>query len=68
MIKVFLFGFKYFFSSRLPNIKSTWNEFKQKILDNSNYDNFHCGGDFLHACVIMNKYFGKIPKMKKMNT
>jgi len=28
-------------------------------LDNSNYDNFHGGGDFSHAYVIMHKYLGK---------
>jgi len=33
-----------------------------------NYDNFHVGGDFSHAYVIMHKYFGKKPKMKKMST
>jgi hypothetical protein len=27
-------------------------------LDNSNYDNFHGGGDFSHAYVIIHKYFG----------
>ncbi len=31
-------------------------------MDNSNYDHFHCGGDFLHAYVIMHKYFGKKKK------
>jgi hypothetical protein len=36
-------------------------------LDNSNYDNFHGGGDFSHAYVIMHKYFGKKPKMQKIN-
>jgi hypothetical protein len=25
----------------LPNIKFTWNKFKWKVLDNSNYDNLH---------------------------
>jgi hypothetical protein len=30
-----------------------------EILDNSNYDNFHGGGDFSHAYVIMHKYFDK---------
>jgi len=43
----------------LPNIESTWNKFKWKILNNSNYDNFHGGGDFSHAYVIMHKKFGK---------
>ncbi len=38
-----------------------------KILDTSNYDNFHGGGDFSHAYVIMHKYFGKKPKMQKIN-
>jgi hypothetical protein len=28
-------------------------------MDNSNYDNFHRGGDISHAYVIMHKYFGK---------
>ncbi len=31
-------------------------------MDNSNYDNFHGGGDFSHAYVIMHKYFGKKTK------
>jgi hypothetical protein len=49
----------------LPNIKFTWNNFKCKILDNSNYVNFHGGGDFLHAYVIMHQYFGlKIKNVK----
>jgi hypothetical protein len=43
------------------------DKFKWKILDNSNYNNFHSGGDFSNAYVIMHKYFGK-NKMKKMNT
>jgi hypothetical protein len=43
----------------LPNIKSNWNKFKWEILDNSNYDNFHGGGDFSHAYAIMHPYFGK---------
>ncbi len=30
-----------------------------KILDNSNYDNLHGGGDFSHAYVVMYKYFCK---------
>jgi hypothetical protein len=34
-------------------------------MDNSNYDNFHGGGDFSHVYIIMHKYFGKNPKMKK---
>jgi hypothetical protein len=34
-------------------------------LDNSNYDNFHGGGDFSHAYEIMHKYFGKNPKKCK---
>jgi hypothetical protein len=37
-------------------------------LDNSNYDNFHNGGDFSHGYVIMHKYFGKKPKMQKIST
>ncbi len=44
------------------------NEFKWKILDNSNYDNYNGGGDFSYAYVVMHKYFGKKPKMQKMNT
>jgi len=52
----------------LPNIKSKWDKFKWKILDNSNYDNFHDGGDFSHAYVIMHKYFDKKQKMQKMKT
>ncbi len=51
-----------------PNIKSKWNKFKWKILDNSNYDNLHGGGDSSHANVIMHKYFGKKLEMQKMNT
>jgi hypothetical protein len=39
-----------------------------KILDNSNYDNLHGGGDFSHAYVIMHKYFCKKSEMQKMNT
>ncbi len=35
------------------------------MLNNSNYDNFHGGGEFSHAYVIMYKYFGKKPKMQK---
>ncbi len=37
-------------------------------MDNSNYDHFHVGGDISHAYVIMHKYFGKKPKMQKMNS
>ncbi len=37
-------------------------------MDNSNFDNFHGGGNFSHVYVIMYKYFGKKPKMQKMNT
>jgi hypothetical protein len=36
-----------------------------KKLDNSNYDNFHDGGDFSHAYIIMHKYLGKKLKCKK---
>jgi len=36
-----------------------------KILDNSNYDNLHGGGDFSHAYVIMHKYFDKKTKNVK---
>jgi len=35
-------------------IKSKWNKFKWEILDNSNYDTFHVGGDFhmcMYACI-----------------
>jgi hypothetical protein len=39
-----------------------------KILDNSNYDHLHGGGDFLHVYIIMHKYFGKKSKMHKMST
>jgi hypothetical protein len=52
----------------LSNIESKWNKFKGEIFDNSNYDNFHGGHDFSHAYVIMHKYFGKKPRMQKMNT
>jgi hypothetical protein len=41
----------------LPNTKSTWNIFKCKILNNSNYVNFHGGDDFSHVYVIMHQYF-----------
>ncbi len=34
------------------------------MLDKSNHNNFHGGGDFSHAYVIMNNYFGKKPKMQ----
>jgi hypothetical protein len=33
-------------------------------LDNSNYDNFHGGGDFSHAYAIMHKYFDKTLEMQ----
>jgi hypothetical protein len=36
-------------------------------LDDSYYDNLHGGGGFSHAYVIMLEYFGKKPKMLKMN-
>jgi hypothetical protein len=69
-IKVPLFGhrtqglcFCYF-----PNMKYKWNKLKWKILDNSNYDNLHGGGDFSHVYVIMHKYFDKNLKMQKMST
>jgi len=39
-----------------------------EILDNSNNNKFHGGADFSHAYVIMHKYFGKKPEIKKMNT
>jgi hypothetical protein len=54
-----------FYLCYLPNIESKWNKFKWKILENSNYDNFHGGGDFSHSYVIMHKYFGKKKKCKK---
>jgi hypothetical protein len=37
-------------------------------LDDLDYDNLHGGGGFSHVYVIMHKYFGKTPKMVKMNT
>jgi hypothetical protein len=49
----------------LPNTQFKWNKFKWEIFDNSNYDNFHGGGDFSRAYVIMHKYFGKKKKYKK---
>jgi hypothetical protein len=52
----------------LPNTKFTWNKFKCKILDNSNYANFHGDGDFLDVYVIMHQYFGKKSEMRKINT
>jgi hypothetical protein len=60
-IKVSLFGHRIqgVCFCYLPNIESKWNKFKWKILDNSNNDNFHGGGEFSHAYVIMHKYFGK---------
>jgi hypothetical protein len=42
-----------------------WNKFKWEILDNSNYDHFHGGGDFSRAYVIMHKYFGRKTKNVK---
>jgi len=67
MIKVLLFEHKTqgFYFCYLPNIKSTWNKFKWKILDNSNYDNLHCGCDFSYGYVIMHKYFGRKLEMQK---
>jgi hypothetical protein len=47
----------------LPNIKFIQNKCKWEILDYSNHDNFHGGGDFSHEYVIMHKYIGKKPKM-----
>jgi hypothetical protein len=52
----------------LLNTKSTWKKIKCKILNNSNYINFHVGGDFSHPYVIMHQYFGKKSEMQKMNT
>jgi len=37
-------------------------------LNNSSYDQFHGGGDFSYACVIMKKYFDKKSEMQKINT
>jgi hypothetical protein len=37
-------------------------------LDNSNYINFHGGGDFSHAYVNASIIFGKTLEMQKMNT
>jgi hypothetical protein len=55
IVKVLLFGhmtqgfcFYYFL-----NKKFVWNKFKWKILDNLNYANFHGGGDFSYAYVII---------------
>jgi hypothetical protein len=48
------------------NKKSKWNKFKWEILDNSYYDDFHNGGGFSYAYVIMHKYFVKKSKMQKM--
>jgi hypothetical protein len=42
--------------------------YEWKILNNSNYDNFHGGGDFSHAYVIIHTCFGKKLKMQKMST
>jgi hypothetical protein len=66
-IKIPLFGcmIQGFCFYYLPNIKFKWNKFKWEILDNSNYDNFHGGGDFSHVYVIMHKYFGKKTKNTK---
>jgi hypothetical protein len=66
-IKVPLFGHKTWVLSfcYLLNIKSKWNKFKWRILDNSNYDHFHGGGDFSHVYVIMHKYLVKNQKCKK---
>jgi hypothetical protein len=52
----------------LPNIKSTCNKFKFKILDNSNYINFHGGGDVLDAYVNSSIILGKKIEMQKVNT
>jgi hypothetical protein len=70
MVGVLLFGHK---TQRLcfcylPNTKSTWNKFKFKILDNSNYINFHGGDDFSHAYVNASIIFGKKLEMQNMNT
>jgi hypothetical protein len=64
MVRVLLFGHKtqnYYFCY-LPNTKFTCNKFKFKILDNSNYANFHGGGgDFSLAYVMMRQYLSKKP-------
>ncbi len=52
----------------LLNTKFTWNKFKCKILNKSNYINFHGGGDFSYMYVIMHQHFGKKSEMQKMNT
>jgi hypothetical protein len=61
IIKVPIFGhmIQGFWFCYLPNINSTWNKFKWKILDDSNYDNLHGGGGFSYAYAIMHKCFGK---------
>jgi len=63
MVGVLTFGHRtqWLFFGYLPNTKSMWNKFKCKILDNSNYVNFHVGSVFLHEYVIMHQYFGKNP-------
>jgi hypothetical protein len=65
IIRVLLFGHRIqgFCFCYFPNTKFTWNKFKYKILDDSNYVNFHGGDDFSHAYVIMHQYFGKKLKM-----
>jgi hypothetical protein len=64
-----LFGHKIqgFCFCYIPSIKSKWNKFKWKLLDNSNYDHFHHDGDISHAYVIMDKYYGKKLEMQKMS-
>jgi hypothetical protein len=39
--------------------------FNWKILDSSNYDNFHSGDDFSYAYAMRHKYTVKIQKCKK---
>jgi hypothetical protein len=63
MVRVLLFGHKiqtfvFWLSSKY---KIYMEQFKFKILDNSIYVNFHGGGDFSLAYVMMCQYFGKNP-------
>lgn len=71
MVRVLLFGHKIerlFLFCYLPNTKFIWNKFKFKILDNSNYINFHGGGDVLDAYVNSSIILGKKIEMQKVNT
>ncbi len=62
MVRVPFFGHKTqgLHCCYLPNY--TWNQFNCESFDNS-----YGGGNFSHAYVITHQYFGKNPKMKKMN-